>query len=294
MDKLSSMQIFVRVVEKGGFSAAAEVSGISPTMAGKHVRQLEEQLGVRLLNRTTRRQSLTEIGQHYFERCKQALLEIEAADASVKEMQLVPRGVLRVTAPVTFGSLMLTDVIAEYLSQYPEVELDLSLNDRAVDLIEEGFEVAIRIGDLPDSSLIARPLQPYRVVVCAAPAYLEKYGTPQIPAHLRDHNCLYFVHVVSNNRWQFFGPAGKEVIEVCGSFRANNGWALRTAALNGIGIIMQPEALLAEEIASGRLVRLLENYELSHRAMHVLIPSNRKTTPKLKTFVQFVLERFGP
>ncbi|MQQ99719.1 LysR family transcriptional regulator [Glaciimonas soli] len=293
MDKLNSMQIFVRVVEKGGFSAAAEVSGISPTMVGKHVRQLEEELGVRLLNRTTRRQSLTEIGQHYFERCKQALLEIEAADASVKEMQLVPRGVLRVTAPVTFGSLVLTDVIAEYLSQYPEVELDLSLNDRAVDLIEEGFEVAIRIGDLPDSSLIARPLQPYRVVVCAAPAYLEKYGRPQTPQQLSDHNCLYFVHVTSNNRWQFFGSAGKEIIEVRGSFRANNGWALRTAALNGIGIIMQPETLLAEEIAAGRLVRLLENYELSHRPMHVLMASNRKTTPKLKTFVEFVVGRFG-
>lgn len=293
MDRLTSMQIFVRVVEKGGFSAAAEEAGLSPTMVGKHVRQLEEQLGVRLLNRTTRRQSLTEIGQLYFERCKQALLEIEAADASVKQMQLLPRGVLRVTAPATFGGQMLAAVVRGYLERYPDVELDLSLNDRIVDLVEEGFEVAIRIGALPDSSLIARPLQPYRAMVCAAPEYLARCGTPRTPQQLAAHNCLSFAHGNRYNLWQFSQGGVRQEIEVHGNFRANNGLALRTAALNGIGIIMQPEALLRDEVAAGRLQRLLADYELEHRPMHVVIASNRKMTPKLKSFVEFIVEHFG-
>ncbi|MFC5476353.1 LysR family transcriptional regulator [Paraherbaspirillum soli] len=293
MDRLGSMQIFVRVVEKGGFSAAAEDAGISPTMVGKHVRQLEEHLGVRLLNRTTRRQSLTEIGQLYFERCKQALLEIEAADASVKEMQLVPRGVLRVTAPVTFGAQVLTAEVRTYLEQHPEVELDLALNDRVVDLVEEGYEVGIRVGALPDSSLIARPLQPYRALVCAAPDYLARCGTPQTPHDLRDHNCMSFVYGNRYNRWSFADAGGQFEVEVGGRFRVNNGMALRTAALHGLGIIMQPEPLLREDLAAGRLVRILDNYALPHKPMHIVIASNRKMTPKLKSFVEFVVARFG-
>jgi DNA-binding transcriptional LysR family regulator len=287
------MQIFVRVVEKGGFSAAAEEARISPTMAGKHVRQLEEQLGVRLLNRTTRRQSLTEIGQLYFERCKQALLEIEAADASVKQMQLQPRGVLRVTAPATFGGQMLTAVVRAYLERYPDVEMDLSLNDRVVDLVEEGFDVAIRIGALPDSSLVARPLQPYRAMVCAAPEYLARCGTPQTPQQLANHNCLSFAHGNRYNLWRFSQAGVLHEIEVHGNFRANNGLALRTAALKGIGIIMQPEALLRDEVCAGRLQRLLTDYELEHRPMHIVVASNRKMTPKLKSFIEFVVAHFG-
>jgi DNA-binding transcriptional LysR family regulator len=293
MDRLTSMQIFVRVVEKGGFSVAAEEAGISPAMVGKHVRQLEEQLGVRLLNRTTRRQSLTEIGHLYFERCKLALLEIAAADASVKQMQLLPRGVLRVTAPATFGGQMLTAVIRGYLERYPDVELDLSLNDRVVDLVEEGFEVALRIGPLPDSSLIARPLQPYRAMVCAAPDYLTRHGRPQTPQQLAEHNCLSFVHGNRYNLWKFSSGGVPHEIEVHGNFRANNGLALRTAALQGIGIIMQPEALLRDEVAAGRLERLLVDYELEHRPMHLVVASNRKMTPKLKSFIEFVVEHFG-
>ncbi|WP_061533197.1 LysR substrate-binding domain-containing protein [Collimonas arenae] len=293
MDRLTSMQIFVRVVEKGGFSAAAEEAGISPTMVGKHVRQLEEQLGVRLLNRTTRRQSLTEIGHLYFERCKQALQEIEAADASVKEMQLLPRGVLRVTAPATFGGLMLTAVVRAYLERYPDVELDLSLNDRVVDMVEEGFEVALRIGELPDSSLIARPLQHYRAMVCASPEYLARCGTPRTPQELVGHNCLSFAHGSRYNRWEFARDGVRQEVEVHGNFRANNGLALRTAALNGIGIIMQPEALLRDEVAAGRLQRLLTDYELAHRPMHIVVASNRKMTPKLQSFIEFVVDHFG-
>ncbi|MEO6922128.1 MAG: LysR family transcriptional regulator [Collimonas sp.] len=293
MDRLTSMQIFVRVVEKGGFSAAAEEARISPTMVGKHVRQLEEQLGVRLLNRTTRRQSLTEIGQLYFERCKQALLEIEAADASVKQMQLLPRGVLRVTAPATFGGQMLTAVIRSYLERYPDVELDLSLNDRVVDLVEEGFEVALRIGPLPDSSLIARPLQPYRSMVCASPEYLARRGTPLTPQQLAQHNCMSFVHGSRYDLWQFSCEGVLQEIEVHGNFRANNGLALRTAALQGIGIIMQPEALLRDDVAAGRLQCLLPCYALAHRPMHIVVASNRKMTPKLKSFIEFVVAHFG-
>jgi DNA-binding transcriptional LysR family regulator len=293
MDRLTSMQTFVRVVEKGGFSAAAEDSGISPTMVGKHVRQLEERLGVRLLHRTTRRQSLTEIGQVYFDRCKQALLEIEAADASVTAMQLVPRGVLRVTAPVTFGGQVLAGAIRDYLDAFPEITLDLSLNDREIDLVEEGYEAAIRVGTLLNSSLIARPLQPYRAVVCAAPDYLARHGTPRTPQELRGHNCMSYVHISGYNDWTFSGVNGRETVTVSGTFRVNNGLALRTAALSGIGIIMQPQGLVQEYLATGRLQVLLDEYTLPSRPMHILFASHRKMTPKLKSFVDFMVARFG-
>jgi DNA-binding transcriptional LysR family regulator len=293
MDHLGSMRVFVRVVERGGLSAAAEAERISPTMAGKHLRYLEERLGVRLLNRTTRRQSLTEAGQLYYERCKQALAEVEAADASVHRMGEVPRGVLRVTAPVSFGAYQLAGVVNDYLAANPEVKIELALEDRIVDLVEEGIDMGIRLGPLPDSTLIARPLAAYRLVVCAAPSYLERHGRPRDPGELKDHNCLLFLHGPSYRQWPFAVGAGIRHVDVGGNFYVNNGHALRTAAVAGLGIIQSPRLMAQDDIAAGRLVPILEQWAPPSKALHIVYPSIRHMAPKLSSFADCVLRHFG-
>lgn len=293
MDRLTSMAIFVRVVEKGSLAAAAEEFCTSATMVGKHLRALEDHLGGRLLNRTTRRQSLTDLGREYYDRCKQILADVEAADGIADAMQAVPRGVLRVTAPSSFGSHGLIAALPDYFARYPEVGVDLSLDDRVVDLVEERFEVAIRIGSLPDSNLVARRLADYRTVICASPSYLAHHGVPQCLADLQAHDCLGFSNWKIRDEWHLKGPRGRETVRVQGPFQVNSGQALRMAALSGMGIVMQPEVLLAEDLAAGRLVHLLPDYETFARPMHVVYLADRYSKPKLRSFVDFVMERFG-
>lgn len=292
MDRLMCMQVFVRVVEKGSFSAAAEELRISSTMVGKHVMHLEERLGARLLNRTTRRQSLTEVGGIYYERCKVALAEVEAAEMSATALQQVPRGLLRVNAPVTFGANVLVGAIGDYLRDYPEVHVELSLNDRVVNLVDEAYDVAIRIGNLPDSSLVARKLAPYRMIACASPGYLAAHGTPKTPAQLAAHNCMGFMYSAAQKHWQFTDRGETSNVQINGNFKVNNGQALRTAALHGMGIIVQPEVLLADDLAAGTLVRILPNHHLPSQSMHVVYPSSRNMTLKMKSFIEFVVQRF--
>ncbi|MES2296101.1 MAG: LysR family transcriptional regulator [Pseudomonadota bacterium] len=293
MDHLTSMRVFVRVVERGGLSAAAVAEHISPTMVGKHVRYLEERLGVRLLNRTTRRQSLTEMGQVYYERCKHALAEVEAADSCVSSLREAPRGVLRVAAAVSFGVHSLTPMINAYLAANPEVRIELSLSDRVVDLIEDGIDCAIRIGKLPDSTLIARPLAPYRMVVCAAPGYLARYGTPHTPEQLKEHNCLGFLNISSQHQWSFADGEAVRSVPVRGNFCVNSGQALRMAALSGVGIALQPWLMAQEDIEAGRLVLLLADHPTPTSPLHIVYPFTRHMTPKLRTFVDCVLAHFG-
>lgn len=287
------MAIFVRVVEKGCLAAAAEEFCTSATMVGKHLRALEEHLGARLLNRTTRRQSVTDLGHEYYDRCKQILADVEAADGIADAMHAVPRGVLRVTAPSSFGSHGLVHALPDYFARYPEVGVDLSLNDRIVDMVEERFEVAIRIGSLPDSNLVARPLADYRTLICASPSYLARHGVPKCLADLSTHDCLGFSHWKIRDEWHLNGPHGREAVRVQGRFQVNSGQALRMAALFGLGIVMQPEVLLAEDLAAGRLVRVLPDYETFARPMHVVYLADRYSKPKLRSFVEFVVERFG-
>jgi DNA-binding transcriptional LysR family regulator len=291
MDRLVSMTTFVKAAELGGFAPAAKTLGISPTMVGLHVRALENRLGSRLLNRTTRRQSLTEVGRLYYERCRQILADIEDADQTASQLRAAPRGRLRVNAPVSFGVHALTPVITDYLAAYPEVEVDLAVNDRVIDLVEEGFEVAVRVGPLADSGLVARPLAPYQLVVCASPDYLARHGAPRQPADLSQHNCLAFDRWGAPNAWTFHNGAAAVAR---GAFRTNNGEALRVAALRGLGIIQQPSVLLAEDLRCGRLVRVLPEYSLPTRPMHLVYLPDRRPTPKLRTFIDFVLERLGP
>jgi DNA-binding transcriptional LysR family regulator len=285
------MAVFVRAVECGGFAAAAEDFGLSATMVGLHVRALEERLKSRVLNRTTRRQRLTEVGELYYERCKQILADVEAADESANELRAAPRGRLRVTAPVSFGVHALAPAVADYLALYPDVEVALSLNDRVADLIEDGYEVAVRIGTLVDSGMVARPLAPYRMAVCASPAYLERCGEPRFPAELASHNCLGFAYWRTRDEWRFEARGG--TVHVHGRFSTNNGEALRMAARSGLGIILQPEVLLASDIEAGRLVRILRKYSLPSRPMHLVYLPDRRATPKLRTFIEFIARRFG-
>ncbi|KAF1044376.1 MAG: HTH-type transcriptional regulator DmlR [Herbaspirillum frisingense] len=291
MDKLQSMAVFVDVVTRSSFTAAAEAHDISAPMVGKHIRFLEQQLGARLLTRTTRRQHLTEIGSHYVERCRQILEDVRSAESQAAELHSVARGTLRIAAPVSFGSGPLSSAITDYLAAYPEVSVELTLNNRVEDLVAAGYDAAIRIGYLQDSGFTARELQPYRMLICAAPAYLERAGTPLKPADLARHECLGFTHWRRTMCWQL---APHEPQEPAPSrFVADNGQALLTAALNGFGIIMQPEILLADAVAAGRLVPLLDEWLPAPRPMHLLYPHDRRNVPKLTTFADFIVERFG-
>lgn len=293
MDLLDSMQVYVLTVEKGSLSAAATASGISATMAGNHLRMLEKRLGAQLLNRTTRRQHVTEFGESYYVRCKEILRLIAETDAQAANMQLAPMGKLSITAPVTFGSEALMPALADYLERHPEVNVELSLSDRVVDLFEEGYEAAIRIGHLPpDSALIAKPLAPYRTLICASPEYLARRGTPKKPGDLVSHDCLSFSPATLEH-WRLASDGNTFRIPVSGRVRVNHGQALRVAALHGLGIVLQPAILLEADIRAGRLVHLFPDYELPTRPMHIVFFPDRYRSPKLRSFIDYVTERFG-
>jgi DNA-binding transcriptional LysR family regulator len=293
MDKFVSMEIFVAVVDEGSLTAAAERFRISSAMVGKHIRALETRLATRLLTRTTRRQSLTEIGRQYYEQCRRILADVKHAESLAEAMAAAPRGVLKLTAPLTYGVEVFAPAMTDYLDAWPEVSLELDLSNRVVDLVEEGFDAAVRIGQLADSGLVARPLKPYRMRACASPAYLERAGTPRTPADLMQHECLGFLHWGREGLWRLGGENADENQLRAGRFRANNGQALKVAALRGFGLVLQPEALLAREIASGELVSVLEDYLPEGAPVHLVYPRDRRATPKLTSFIDFVIERFG-
>jgi DNA-binding transcriptional LysR family regulator len=292
MDLLHSMKVYVLAVEKGSLSAAAAAGGISATMAGNHLRALEQRLGVQLLSRTTRRQHLTPFGEDYYQRCKEILRLVDDSDAQAQQQQSAPAGKLRVTAPLTFGSEALMPALSVYLERYPEVSVDVALNDRVVDLVEEGFEAAIRIGHLPDSTLIAKPLAPYRLMICASPDYLARRGVPERPEDLSRHECLSFSPAAMTH-WRMAGEEGMCNIPVSGRLQVNQGQALRVASLHGLGIVLQPAILLEADVRAGHLVQLLPGYELPSRPMSVVYLPDRYRLPKLRSFVDFLVERFG-
>lgn len=289
------MRVFVKVVDKGSFSAAAATLDISPQMVAKHIAYLESELGTILLNRTTRRQSLSDIGQAYYERCQMILAEVEAADSLAFELHTQPKGILKVSAPVTFGTFSLPAFMTKFLMTYPDVEIDLSLTDRLVDPIEEGIEVMIRIGELKDSSMIARKLAPYRMITCASPAYLAQRGTPNTPQQLTQHECLTYTSSTSfgHGHWYFSQNGKTEEVLVRGRYRCNDWKTLLYAAIADMGIILGPETVLADEIKAGRLIPILTHYDRPTRPMHVVYPASRKPTIKLRSFVDALIAEFG-
>ncbi|MEC5162888.1 DNA-binding transcriptional LysR family regulator [Janthinobacterium sp. CG_23.3] len=292
MDLLDSMKVYVSAVEKGSLSAAAAACAISATMAGNHLRTLEKRLGMRLLNRTTRRQHLTAFGEDYYTRCKEILRLVAETDAQAHTLQLAPAGKLRITAPVTFGTEALMPVLSDYLDRYPQVNVEVALCDRVVDIVEEGFEAAIRIGRLPDSALIARSLAPYRLMICASPAYLARRGAPAKPEDLSEHECLSFSPAAVAH-WRLEDQDGACRVPVSGRLQVNHGQALRVAALHGMGIVLQPAILLEADVRAGRLVQLFPTHQLASRPMSVVYLPDRYRSPKLRSFVDFLVERFN-
>jgi DNA-binding transcriptional LysR family regulator len=288
------MAVFVKAAESGSFAAAALAFGISSQMAGRHVSALEQRVGAPLLARTTRRQSLTEIGQMFYERCKALLADAQAAESVAMDFSASPRGRLRVTAPVTFGSHCLAPLITGYLRAYPDVQVDLTLTDRFVDLVDEGYEVAIRLGTLADSSLIATPLRPYRLIACASPAYLAQHGEPKTPQALAKHECLGFAFTAlpPYHQWVFGSARGQQAVTVSGRFQANDTKALIGAAIDGFGIALAPEIAIQQELTAGRLVPLLRKYAPPERPMHVVFTA-RRPTPKLRAFIDQVVAEYG-
>ena len=295
MDRLTSMIVLVRAVELRSFTAAAAALGVSPQMVGKRIAALEARLGTRLLNRSTRRQSLTAAGQIYYDRCRSVLADAEAAEDAVHMLNKAPRGRLRVNAPVTFGTFCLAPLVARYLAGFPEVDVELVLSDRFVDIVDEGFDVVLRLGELRDTTLIARSLAPYRLIACAAPAYLGRRGIPKQPEDLASHECLNFVawSGLSLNEWSFTRDGETRSARISGRYSVNDARVLRDVAIAGWGVIMQAERVVADDLAAGRLVRILPDWDGLARPMHLLFPAARSLTPKLRSFVDLVVREFG-
>lgn len=294
MDSLRDMAVFARVVERRSFTGAASDLGVSKSAVSKQVSRLEDGLGARLLNRTTRKLSLTEAGAAFFERCGRILEEAQAAEEEVGELAAVPRGRLRVAAPMTFGVLHLASVMPDFLARYPEISVDIDLDDRQVDLVRDGFDLAIRIGNLADSALVARVIAPSRHVVCASPDYLARHGAPVKPADLVRHNCFCYTYSSRIDEWHLRGPSGPELVPVSGNLRSNNGDLLLQAALSGAGVLASPSFIVGRDLAAGRLAEVLPGHALEDYAIHAVYAHRRHLPPKVRAFIDYLIERFGP
>lgn len=295
-DKLRSMQVFVAAATASSLAAAGRQLDMSAVMVGKHVSALEQQLGASLLERTTRKLTLTEIGASYLERCRDVLASVEAADQVAETLRAVPQGRLRITAPVAYGAQRLVPVISAYTAAYPLVQIDLALNDRVVDLAEEGIDVAIRSGKLAAATangLIARPLARSRMLVTASPDYLARCGVPRHPSELAQHNCLAFAAWGADHNWRFSRGETTVAVPVRGNFVSNHGHALLSAGLAGMGILVQNDALLEAHLRSGALVELMPDWELPSRIIHIVRRPEVRPSAKVRSFVDFVLARLG-
>ena len=295
MYDLMDMAAFARVVEASSFSGAARELGVSKSAVSKQVSRLEDRLGVRLLNRTTRRLSLTEAGARFYEGCQRMLAEAEGAREAVTPLAAAPRGVLRVNAPMTFGVRHLSPALPALMARCPELSVDLVLNDRVVDLVEEGFDVGLRIGQLRESSLIARRLADAPMLVCAAPGYLERAGVPARPEDLGGHPCLIYSYIEAGTVWRCrSADGGAARVRVKGRLVANNGEALLAAARAGLGICRLPSFIVGDAVRAGDLVRLLPAWQVHPAAgIHAIYPAHRHLSPKVRVFVDFLAERFG-
>lgn len=293
LDRFVGMAVFAKVVESASFAAAARHFDMSPAMVSKHVQTLEERLGVRLLNRTTRRVSATEVGQNYYERCLRILTDMEDAERAAGDLQAAPRGQLRVTTSVSFGARRLAPAIADFLVAYPDVSIDLRLHDNYVNLVEERIDLAIQLGQLSNSSLIAKKLHTVDMVLCASPGYLKTNGTPQHPRDLVNHNCLVFTYA-AHRAWTFVDRQGrKEVVRVDGRLLANNGDALLAMALRDAGLIFVPDYLVEDDIAAGLLVRLLPEFTAQDAPVYAVYPHGHNLSPKTRAFIDFLSSRFA-
>ncbi|MBI3372406.1 MAG: LysR family transcriptional regulator [Betaproteobacteria bacterium] len=293
MDRLQAIRVFSQVVESGSFSKAAVRLDISPTAASRFVAELEAHLNTRLLQRTTRRVNLTDSGRGFYERCVQILAELDDAEQEASQASAMPRGTIRLTTSINFGMRHVTPAIAAFLVHYPQVKFDVSLSDRVVDLVEEGFDLAIRIGTAGRDTLVARKLGETRLVPCASPAYLARHGTPATPEDLEPHNCLTYEYAL-RDQWVFVDAAGREhSVRVSGSLNSNNGDLLAEAAVQGVGIVCEPTFIVGPEIRAGRLVPILQEFAAPRSPIYAVYTSRKHLSARVRLFVDFLLERFG-
>jgi DNA-binding transcriptional LysR family regulator len=293
MDKLEAMNAFVKVVASGSYAEAARRLGVTRSAVSKAVMELEQQLGARLLDRTTRHVAPTEAGLAYYERCIAILAQVDETEAQISRLHDEPKGVLKINAPMSFGTLYLGDAVADFMIRYSDLKVELTLTDRFIDPLEEGVDVTVRIGTLVDSSLIARRISPARVVLVASPDYLKKHGTPQSPADLANHRCLSYGHTTSMQRWHLTEKGKPISVAIGACLSSNNGDALRDATVKGIGIAQLPTFIAGKDIAEKRLQIILPENQPDDLTIHALYAPNRYLAAKTRVFIDFLVDRFG-
>jgi DNA-binding transcriptional LysR family regulator len=294
MDRFDAIQVFAQVVESGSFAKAAARLGLSTSATSRHVAELETHLQTRLLNRTTRRVSLTESGRAFYERAVQLLADLEEAEQEAARTAVVPRGTIRLTTSVNFGVRHLAPAIAEFLAQHPGVRFDVSLSDRIVDLVEEGFDLAVRVGTAGSENLVARKLGETRLVPCASPQYLSAHPPPKTPEDLAGHDCFTYEYVTPRNVWRFRDPSGRErTVRVAGTLHSNNGDLLAEVAVRGAGIVFEPAFIVGPDVRAGRLVPLLQEYTPPPVPIYAVYPSRKHLSAKVRSFVEFLVARFA-
>lgn len=291
MDRIVSMRSFVKVVDVGGFAAAARALNLSPSVVTSHVQSLEERLRVRLFNRSTRRVNLTEVGQAYYERCIRILADLDQADQIAEGLQSKPRGTLRLNTTPAMPSVI-APVIAEFVALYPEASVSVNVTSRMVDLLEEGFDLAIRIAPVPDSALIIRRLANYGFVVCGAPSYLASRGTPQRPQDLAQHNCMSYIDSPWGAEWHFATGDVECAVPIAGNLQANSADSLRLAAVLGQGLICVPKFMLSDELRSGRLVPVLTQFPHTKLSMDAIYPHRQLVPAKVRSFIDLAAKHF--
>ena len=294
MDKLESMRTFVEVVNHSGFAAAGRHMNLSRSVVNKLVAQLEKELGVQLLQRTTRRVSPTDTGRAYYERCVDILADVAAAEVAVSQLQAEPKGTLRINAPMSFGTMHLASAIAAFMQQYPDIQVQLTLSDRFIDLIEEGFDVTLRISELkPDGALITHTLSPIRRVLCAAPSYLKTHGAPTTPDDLREHDCLKYGYLATGTQWRLTGPDQKPYnVSIRCRCYSNNGEVLRESAIAGVGIALLPTFIVGEAIKTGDLQVVMPDYCPLPITAYLAYATNRHLSTKIQLLTAFLQDWF--
>jgi len=295
MDRFENARVFTTVIEAGGFTAAAERLGLSRAATSKHVQQLEERLGARLLDRTTRRVSVTDAGRRFYEQCRRILAELDEAERSAGELHNEPRGELRVIAPTNFGLTDIGTAISDLIADYPQLRINLSMNDHVTDPIEAGYDIAISVG-MPrgtSSSLVVRKLNTARRILCAAPDYLKRRGAPQKPEDLTAHDCLSYSYVDVPDEWHLIGADGERVVKVNGQIVTSHRHVLRTAAVRGFGIAYGPVDFFREDLDAGTLLRVLPHYQLPDATIYAVYPASQQLSAKVKVFNDFMARHFA-
>jgi len=293
MDKYQEMRVFTAVVDAASFVGAGDALNMSKAAVSRHVSDLEQRLGVRLMHRTTRKLSLTSEGEAFLARSREILASIEASEAELSTRSVTASGLLKISVPVSFGIRHLAPLWSEFLSAHPQVTLDVQLADRVIDLVDEGFDLAVRIARLPDSSLISRQLASTRLVLCAAPSYLQRRGTPAHPRELAQHDVMGYSLMAMGDQWQFTGPDGPVSAKVRPRMWTNNGDSCVAASLAGAGIQLQPTFLIDQELASGQLVEILPQFRSAELGIYAVYPSRKFVLPKVRVLVDFLASKLG-